>query len=165
MVECENKDYDIIISEGPWSYRQDLVVAMECSSVNEVDGDRVTHAEIGVQLHNLGSEVLTEEGLRIVTEPIGTILSEPLVGYLNGKTFFKVKLLIALNAPIKDKLKITNPIMGDVEVYLVYEKIGRVCCFCGALGHEILSCQERARLTKIKKKKWKVRTGRNWRGF
>lgn len=151
LVECENKkDFDRIISEGPWSYRQDLVVAVECASPDEIDGDRVTHAELWVQFHNLGLEVLTEEGVRILTEPVGTVLSEPMVGYLNGKTFFKVKLLLSLGTPVKDKLKITNPILGNVEVFLVYEKIGRICCFCGAVGHEISSCQDRARLAKIK---------------
>lgn len=153
LVECENKrDFDKIITGGPWSYRDDLVVATECASMDEIDSTKFTHAEIWVQFHNLQAATLTEEGVRILTDPIGMAMSEPVIGYVNGKQFFRIKILTPLQTPIKDRIRVTNPILGDIEVYLVYERVGRICCFCGSLGHDLASCADRAKLVKIKSK-------------
>ena len=151
LVHCENRrDYERVLSNGPWTYRQDLVLITECFSMEEADERTITHTEIWVQFHNLSADLLTEEGVTILADPIGEVLSEPLVSYLNGRQYFKVKILLDLAKPVKDKLKTTIPNLGDIEVFLVYEKIGRICCFCGALGHEISSCPDRARLAKIR---------------
>lgn len=153
LVECENKrDITRIISDGPWTYRDDLVIAAECTSEEDANGGKFTHAEVWVQFHNMRVDSLTEEGIRIITEPLGLAISEPITGHMHGKKFFRIKILIPLDCPVKDKLTATNPILGDSEVYLVYERVGRICCFCGSLGHDISSCSDRARLAKLKGK-------------
>ncbi|KAF3325197.1 hypothetical protein FCM35_KLT10268 [Carex littledalei] len=78
------------------------------------------------------------------------LLSEPIPSSYNGKHFLRVKMLISLSGPVKDNIKYSNPNIGESKVHVVYEKIGRICCFCGSMGHEMASCLDRARLAKIK---------------
>ncbi|KAF3325196.1 hypothetical protein FCM35_KLT10267 [Carex littledalei] len=57
LVEYENiRDFARILNEGPWIYRQDLVVAKECPSQEEFDGSTITQAEIWVQLQTYRSK-------------------------------------------------------------------------------------------------------------
>lgn len=62
-------------------------------------------------------------------------------------------MLLSLNTPIKDKIRMTHPVLGETLVHLVYEKLGRVCMFCGELGHDLNGCAARTRLARIKNKK------------
>ena len=45
---------------------------------------------------------------------------------------------------------VTHPNQGEIWVYLVFEKLGRICTFCAMLGHELNSCADRLRLTRLK---------------
>lgn len=158
IIQCEGKrDYERIMNGGPWIYRQDLVLVAECASQDEADESRLTQAEIWVQFHNLKVQNLTEEGVAILTELIGIPLSEPISHSHNGRSFLRIKMLVPTQNPVKDKLKASNEELGDAEVFLVYEKVGRICCYCGMLGHDIAVCSDRARLAKLKAKM----TGRN----
>lgn len=151
LVECENRgDYTRILNDGPWSYRQDLVVIKECRSQEEVDVSRMSHAEIWIQLHNLPVHSLTEEGVQILIKDMGMMLSDPIPAAFNGKQFLRVKMLIPLTVPVKDRINYTNPTIGDSVVHVVFERIGRICCFCGIIGHQITTCADRARLAKIR---------------
>lgn len=51
---------------------------------------------------------------------------------------------------MQDKVVVEHPTLGDVTVYTVYEKIGRVCRFCALLGHEMGNCSDRIALIRIK---------------
>lgn len=151
VIQCATRgDYDKILNDGPWTYRQDLVLTAECASEEEVQEGRLTHTELWVQFHNLPAKGLTEEGINILTSQVGTALSEPAFSSYNSKQYLRVKIMISLSKPLRDKITTTNPMIGDFVTCLVYEKIGRICCFCGSLGHEISSCSDRARLAKIK---------------
>lgn len=93
--------------------------------------------------------MLNEEGLHRVAKFVGKTLSDPVVGFINGKHLFKVKVQIPLEKPLNDRVKVEHPTMGDILAYVVYEKIGRLCRFCGHLEHEIDSCPDSARLARI----------------
>lgn len=153
LLECDNEqERSKVLMDGPWTYRQDLVIVSECNSMEESDGRNMTHTDLWVQYHNIPLDVLNEEGIKLLTNPIGSPLSEPVPGFSNGKPYFKIRMLIHLSVPIKDKLTTTNPLLGETEVFLVYEKVGRICTYCGEIGHDITSCAPRARLAKIRSK-------------
>lgn len=49
VIQCVNRgDYEKILNDGPWIYRQDLVLIAKCASQEEVDERRLTHAELWV---------------------------------------------------------------------------------------------------------------------
>lgn len=141
-----------MVNDGPWTYKDDLVLVAECSSLENLNESLLQHAEVWVQFHNVPLESLTEEGFSIITNKVGVALSDPKTAYHNGKPFQRVKMLVALNRLLEDHVMVRHPVLGVVKVYLVFERLGRICLFCGDLGHDIGSCTERARLIKIKKR-------------
>lgn len=150
LVEfVDEKDKLRVQNEGPWVYRQDLVATQPCSSLEDA-AKWITHGEVWIQFHNIQSEVLNEEGLHRVAKLVGKTLSDPVVGFINGKHLFKVKVQIPLEKLLNDRVKVEHLTMGDILAYVVYEKIGRLCRFCGHLGHEIDSCPDRVRLARIR---------------
>lgn len=81
---------------------------------------------------------------------MGTPISDLVDRFANGKKFFKIKLSIDIKEAIKDKVNFLHPLKGETTAYLVYEKLGRLCNFCGRLGHELNSCADRTKLVRIK---------------
>lgn len=153
LIECSTEgEYERILNEGPWSYRQDLVLAAECPSPNHLNDSGLKHAEAWVQFHNLPIDSLTEEGLLMVTKKVGTAISDPLHAHFNGKQYTRIKMLLQLEKPLRDYVTVRHPALGDVKVHLVYERVDRICLFCGAIGHEMGSCSDRLKLAKIRLK-------------
>ena len=73
-----------------------------------------------------------------------------MLGYIGGKQFFKIKIAIPLTQRLKDTVSLRHATIGEVLVYVVYERVGRACVFCGKIGHEIGTCADRTRLARIK---------------
>lgn len=153
QVELTNRfDYQKILDEGPWFYRQDLVATAPCNSPQAAMNPEIRIGELWVQYHNIPLDSLTEEGVAIVTRPVGRAISDPVPGYIAGRHFFKVKMEIDLSSSLKDAVKARHPSLGEVKVHTVYEGVGRACLFCAKLGHEIGTCKDRNRLTRIRNK-------------
>ncbi|XP_078165207.1 uncharacterized protein LOC144559913 [Carex rostrata] len=119
---------------------------IELSNKNEVE--RISNGGPWHYRHDL---VAIEEGIAFLTSLVGVALSDPITIRANGKKFIKVKMQIPIDKPLFDKVKLNHPSLGQVIVYLVYERLGRICLFCGGLGHEMTGCGERSRLVKLKK--------------
>lgn len=76
-------------------------------------------------------------------------LSAPVEGFVGGRRFTKLKVEVPIEEEVKDKLTLTHLTLGDVPIFCSYEKVSRICKFCGLLGHEIASCQDHIRLAAI----------------
>lgn len=138
-----------ILNEGPWIYRQDLVAVAPCTTEEQLTHP-IDKVELWVQFHNVQDDSLTDEGILMLTSQVGTQVTEPVRGFINGRRFFKIKLAVLLDGPFKDFISVTHPTRGDIIVYLVYEKLGRLCDFCGMIGHDLNTCTERTQLVRIK---------------
>lgn len=134
---------------GPWTYRGDLVAFRKVSSHSDLHPAHIGFAKLWVQLHSLPLNSLTEEGLDIIGSQIGTPVSPPVDGFVNGLRFVKIKILVQLDKPLKDMVVFEHPTLGPLKVHYHYEKVYRICLFCGRLGHELVGCNDRKRLTEI----------------
>lgn len=95
LVECSTDgEFQRIMNEGPWLYRQDLVLVADCPSLDHLNDLGLQHAEVWVQFHNMPVESLTEEGLLLVTKKVGIAISDPLFAHLNGKQFTRVRMFL-----------------------------------------------------------------------
>lgn len=108
----------------------------ECKEASQAYPDFVTHGELWVQFHNLLFEALSDEGVLLLASSVGSPRSEIREGFVNGKRFLKLRLSINLCEQLKDRVLMKHPMEGDRLVYLVYEKLTRVCSFCGLVGHK-----------------------------
>lgn len=150
LVEFEEVEDRVRVQNGgPWLFRGDLVASSQVKSQKDLNLMQVSHAAVWVQFHNLPVNSLTEEGLMIMAQEVGTPVSSPVHCSFNGRSFVKVKILLPLQAVIKDKVKLTHPLLGELIVLCVYERIGKVCVFCGSLGHEMVKCPDHTRVSAI----------------
>lgn len=78
LIKCATKeDVKRIIDEGPWLYRNDMVVAVECPSEEDIKDSALKQGVVWVQYHHIPLESVNEEGVTILTKPIGLPLSDP----------------------------------------------------------------------------------------
>lgn len=92
---------------------------------------------------------LNDGGIELIASKLGKTVSPPSDGYIGGRRFVKIRALIPISEPLKDRVRATHHSLGELKVFCVYEKINRICSFCGALGHEFATCHDHERLTEI----------------
>lgn len=134
---------------GPWAYRGDIVITLKVSSQEDLNPDRFKFVDLWVQIYNIPINAVTEEGLDIIGAKIGVPVSLPVEGFSGGRRFIKMKVKVAIGEPIKDKVKIRHPLIGDFEVFCYYEKASHICRFCGLLGHDMGNCADHIRLLSL----------------
>jgi Zinc knuckle len=81
---------------------------------------------------------------------IGELLSDIREGFQNGKKFYRAKLQIFLDRPLKDRVHTNHPTLDRITGYVVYERVHRACMFCGTVGHDMGNCKTRARLARLR---------------
>lgn len=97
---------------GTWTFRSDLVALKLVQSPADLNLGHITHAAIVVQLFNLPVRSLREEGFNMVVCKLSTALSPPAEAFVGGHRFVKMKVLLPLNEPFKDKVKVQHPTLG-----------------------------------------------------
>lgn len=136
LVEFNSQEDLFSVSLGGlWTYRGDLVAFRKVSSHSDLHPTHIGFAKLWVQLHSLPLNSLTEEGLDILGSQIGTPVSPSVDGFVNGLRFVKIKILVQLDKPLKDMVVFEHPTLGPLKAHCHYEKVSRICLFCGRLGH------------------------------
>lgn len=132
---------------GPWTFKGDLVAFKPVSSHKELKQGEVRYAHLWVQLFHILPNAFNEEGLLLLGKEVGVPASLPVEGYVGGKRFIKMKIRVDLTEPLKDKFKVNHPVLGELVLHCVYEKVNRICVFCSNLGHEMVQCPDHSKLT------------------
>lgn len=145
------RDQDLIraLCGGPWTFRGDLVAPVRVTSHLDLKPENVKFANIWVQFFNLPIHCLTFEGTDLLAQPIGTPMSAPVESFVGGRRFVKLKIEIQLDKPVKDKVTLDHPFLGNLKAHCVYEKVTRICRFCGLMGHEMATCSNFIRMTML----------------
>lgn len=146
---CDAKDRLTALTRGPWTFRGDLVAVSQVASQLDLIPSHVRYATLWVQLFNIPLNAFIEEGLLMVRRKVRAPLSAPMGGFVGGRKFTKIKVSVDLIEPLKDKVKVTHPVLGEITAFCVYEKVSRICNFCGFLGHELASCPNHGRLSTL----------------
>jgi Zinc knuckle len=109
----------------------------------------ISHVDLWFQIYNILVEAISVQGIQFIVSQVAPPVSDVKQGYAAGKKFHRVKVSLPIDQPLKDKLRISHPSLGSFTAYFVYEKLSRVCSFCGMLGHEFASCRVQARLLRL----------------
>lgn len=137
---------------GPWTYRGDLVAVQQITSEMDLKSSLVEFVAVWVLFLNIPINAFKDEGLILIGKEVGKPVSAPVSGFVNGIRFVKMKILIPIKEPVKDIVKVTHPTLGQIKVYCSYEKVSRICLFCGKLGHEMAGCKDYERLALLAQK-------------
>lgn len=150
LIEFGNKrDVQTASIGGPWTFRGDLVATRQVASYSDLKPETVRFAGVLVQFFNVPANCLTGEGLEIMGKEVGLPVSPPIENFINGRRFVKMKIIIDVNEPLRDRVTVRHPLIGDFTALCSYEKISRACVFCGGLGHEMQNCVDHQRLTML----------------
>lgn len=150
LIEFSNEvDMQQALLSGPWVYRRDLVALKQVNSYADLRPSFIEHTDVWVQFHNVPVNALTPEGVDIMVRQVGTPLLPPIEVFSQGRIHIRSRLLISVNDSVKDRVKITHPSLGELTIHCCYEKVNRICRFCGSLGHEMVSCADLMRLTML----------------
>lgn len=99
LVEfISQQDMYAVTLGGPWSYRGDLVAFRKVTSQADLHPEHIGFANLWVQFFNLPVNSLTEEGLDILANELGTRVSPPVDGFVNGTRFTKLKSWLLLRS-------------------------------------------------------------------
>lgn len=145
-------DLNSALLGGPWTYIRDLVGLWQVSADLDRKASLMESATIWVLFLNLPVNAFKDEGIQVIGQSIGTPVSASINGFIHGKRFVKLKIRIKLDEPVKDTLIAPHPTLSHLKVYCSYEKVSRICLFCGKLGHEMVGCHDHARLTMLVQK-------------
>lgn len=140
-----------VFLKGPWTYRGDLVAVKRVTSQMGLNPELVTHEDLWVQFFDVPANI-TNEGLAIMAGGVGIPVSTPIEGYVAGRRFVKMRVSVNLAAPLRDRVRITHQNLGEIPILCSYEKISRVCLFCGLLGHEMATCPDYLTLARLAQK-------------
>lgn len=150
LAQFENtNDHSRVLMEGPWTFRGDLVAMATVKSHKDLSIQEIHTADIWIQFFNIPINSLTEEGAIVLAKEVGIPLTGPVEGFVNGRPFTKLKVRIQIKSKCKDHVRLTHPDLGVFTVHCVYEKLARICRFCGLIGHEMATCPDRMRLISL----------------
>lgn len=146
------EDLNSALLGGVWTYRGDLVALGQVRSDEDLNPALIETAAVWVILLNVPANAFNDEGLQMIAGEVGIPVSGPVKAFVHGRRITKVKVLIKIGEEIKDRVKVDHPTLGQVTVKCAYEKLSRICLFCGNLGHEMEGCHDHARLALLVKK-------------
>lgn len=150
LVEFVNAEERLKVSVGgPWTFRGDLLATRHVTCHSDLKPEHIGFGHIWVQFFGLPVNCLTEEGIHLIGEKVGIPVTPSVEGFVSGKRFLKLKILVNLEEGLKDKVKVDHPFLGELTSLCVYEKVSRICRFCGKLGHELHGCPTYARVAAL----------------
>jgi hypothetical protein len=123
------------------------VALRQVSSHQELSPDHIEKVIVSVLILNIPVNAFTEDGLELIGREVGTPVSLPVHGFIYGRRFVKLKVMIPIGEAVKDRVKVDHPTLGELTLYCSYKKVSHICIFCGKLGHEIGGCKDRTRLS------------------
>lgn len=150
LIEFSNhQDLQRAQLNGPWTFRGDVVATKRVTSHLDLSPSHIAFENLWVLFFHVPINSLNHEGYDIMAREVGTPLTPPVHGYFNGIRFVKMKITIAIHGELKDRVQLTHPTLGTLNILCSYEKVSRACRFCGKLGHEIHTCPVHQRLAML----------------
>ncbi|TXG48913.1 hypothetical protein EZV62_024788 [Acer yangbiense] len=139
------EDKQRIVSGGPWSFNDALIVMEEPRGLGDVHNMKFNKSKFWVQIHNAPLICMSEEIGRFLRSMIGDVVDfdggDPGSDVTN---FLRVRVLLEIDKPLRRCLRID--VLGDgVESVMLikYERLLDFCFRCGLLGHTTKDCPDK----------------------
>lgn len=138
-----------ILNKGIWNYRGEVVALQRVRDQSDILNPSVTHMEMWTQMHRIPHRIVSNEGIKIIAQSVAPTLSQVSETFVGGSKHYKVKLKLPIDLPLPEIAPAHHPLIGDFKVYLVYERLSRICMYCSKVGHDHTDCPDKLRMESL----------------
>ncbi|XP_073119580.1 uncharacterized protein [Henckelia pumila] len=132
------------MSEGPWSFFQDLIVIMqETKGMDEPRSLNFNEVSFWVQCHNVPLSFSNKNILENIGAHIGLVeeVDQGESGSYLG-SHIRIQVRLDIRKPLNKFVCVGVEDEEDVFILLTYERIPNLCYRCGVIGHSFRTCGE-----------------------
>ncbi|XBH75805.1 hypothetical protein VPH35_102540 [Triticum aestivum] len=131
-------DWDRIMSDGPWLFRNMAVLLEPYDGFTDADEVPMVHMPIWLQIHKLPDGYCREDLIGKLLRSAGQILETRITGNSRGD-YVRVRVKHDITKPLTKFVSIVKGM--NRKVYAVrYEKLAKFCNACGIIGHDHKEC-------------------------
>ncbi|KAE8799792.1 hypothetical protein D1007_24891 [Hordeum vulgare] len=135
-VDCMG-DWKRITEEGPWLFRDHVVLIESYDGFNKFDEIILDQLEVWIQVLDLPPMYRKEPVIRSLTKKVGTVVKGMLNPRWGSGRIVRVRVKLNVNEPLMRFVSITK---NQKKVYypILYENMPVFCYVCGHMGHTYL---------------------------
>ncbi|KAF7135970.1 hypothetical protein RHSIM_Rhsim08G0119300 [Rhododendron simsii] len=141
--DAEDKEH--ILTEGPWSISNSLLVLQPLANGGTVFDVEFSHCPFWIQIHGLPVEKMTRANAELIGKHFGNLLTVETShdGFLLGRSFLRVRAAVKLSDPLPKGfwLRRKSGYGDDIWISYKFEKLSDFCYACGRIGHENKGCR------------------------
>lgn len=128
----------MILDGSPRAFNRNLLVLTRWKSNIRLREFNFEIVDCWLQSHDIPLDYNTEATTKELSASIG-IFRELDKKEILGK-YMRIKVGLNIEQPLRPFITLVWDQMQDAEVRVAYEKIPKLCYYCGYLGHELKDC-------------------------
>ncbi|XP_031101947.1 uncharacterized protein LOC116005850 [Ipomoea triloba] len=130
------KDISRVITEGPWTYEQNLLIMKRVQPGEDPESIPLTHAEFWIQVHSLPVGFRSEVVVTMIGSFLGTLIQVDDRNF-DGlmRMFYRVRVAIDVAKPLKKQMKLKKDNGDWAFIDFKYERLPTFYFLCGVIGH------------------------------
>lgn len=146
------EDMDFVLKRQPWSVENDNLL-LEWINPNEEDRDiedyQFRYIYVPIRVYGVPEKFRTPSLMKYVIDnsaQLSDMHPPPEITMTSRKDYIQAYAKMDILKPVKDKVKYFVSPKDYILFYLNYEKIKRICIFCGMMFHSVQNCPNRSKL-------------------
>ena len=146
------EDMDFVLKRQPWSVENDNLL-LEWINPNEEDKDiddyQFRYIYVPIRVYGVPEKFRTPSLMKFVIDKSAQMLDlhpPPEITMTSRKDYIQAYAKMDILKPVKDKVKYFVSPKDYILFYLNYEKVKRICIFCGMMFHSVQNCPNRSKL-------------------
>jgi cytochrome c len=137
-------DYLFVLQGGPWLHRGDAILVAEFDGLTNPSMVLLDTVPIWVRVYDLPLVMMNKARGDLYGSKIGKVREVDVDAFgSNRHDFFRIRVDLPVNRPLKTKLDIKIKINGKEETRrfnVRYERVPHFCFSCGFIGHSDKEC-------------------------
>jgi hypothetical protein len=143
---------DFVLKRQPWSVESDNLLL---EWINPGDFDRefedyhFRYIYVPIRVYGVPEKFRTPSLMRFVIDnsaQLSDLHPPPEINMTVRKDFIQAYAKMDVQKPVKDKVKYFVSPNDYILFYLNYDKVKRICVFCGMMFHSVQNCPNRSKL-------------------
>lgn len=130
------EDIEKVLLGEPWSFDRHLVVFQQYDISTPIDDLEFDKVSFWIQIHNLPYSLLTTKVAISLRESLGKVIIPKDTVEMRGGNFMRVRVTIDISEPICWGRRVTFDENNDGWVSFMYERLPKMCYWCGHLTHD-----------------------------